>query len=58
MQQTIEGAAGANFFTCPFCQRTSANPNDLVYRYCGACGVFVDDYPVGNIDVSVTYVIP
>lgn len=24
-------------FTCPRCQRTSYNPNDLAEGYCGAC---------------------
>lgn len=27
-------------FTCPDCGRTSHNPNDEKYRYCGACHVF------------------
>lgn len=27
-------------FTCPDCQRTSYNPNDVRERYCGACHKF------------------
>jgi hypothetical protein len=30
-------------FTCPFCRCDSNNENDALWRYCGACGVFVDD---------------
>lgn len=30
-------------FLCPFCGVASQNINDARWRYCGACGVFVDD---------------
>lgn len=30
-------------FTCPECSRTSHNPNDEKYRYCGACHKFFTD---------------
>lgn len=29
-------------YTCPFCCRTSHNPNDVTQRYCGACHRFLD----------------
>lgn len=29
-------------FTCPKCRRTSADPWDTAFRYCGACNVFLD----------------
>jgi hypothetical protein len=28
-------------FTCPRCQRTSHNPTDARYRYCGNCNEFM-----------------
>lgn len=28
--------------TCPRCRRTSYNPNDVLYRYCGNCHQFLD----------------
>ena len=37
-------------FTCPFCGRTSHNPNDVANRYCGNCHVWIDeiqDFPGG-----------
>jgi hypothetical protein len=30
-------------YTCPRCHRTSHNPNDARWRYCGACHRFEDD---------------
>lgn len=30
-------------FTCPHCNRTSYNPNDLAHRYCGNCKHFCDE---------------
>jgi hypothetical protein len=29
--------------TCPKCKRTSFNPGDIRYRYCGACHEYHDD---------------
>lgn len=31
---------GRPSFTCPDCGRTSWNPNDVKYGYCGACHAF------------------
>lgn len=36
----ITGEAVRVPFTCPECKRTSHNPNDERYRYCGACHEF------------------
>ncbi len=30
-------------YTCPTCKRTSYNPNDEKFKYCGSCNVFEDD---------------
>lgn len=30
-------------FLCPFCGVASHNTNDARNRFCGACGVFIDD---------------
>lgn len=30
-------------WTCLHCNRTSHNPNDALYRFCGACDHFCDD---------------
>lgn len=32
--------------TCPRCGITSYNPNDYLKRYCGACHLFLDHYPL------------
>lgn len=42
-------------FTCPECGRTSHNPNDERYRYCGACHKFFPgeaDEPAGVVAIS------
>ena len=36
------GSATQATITCPQCSRTSANPNDVRFRYCGACHAFHD----------------
>lgn len=33
-------------YTCPRCKRTSHNPNDGTFKYCGFCHVFEDDAAV------------
>jgi len=40
-------------FTCPDCQRTSHNPNDERYRYCGACHKYFTDGADERADVVV-----
>lgn len=30
-------------FTCPHCERTSTNPQDIANRYCGHCHHFCDE---------------
>ena len=37
------GAAEQPAWTCPHCKRTSWNPNDVKYHYCGACHHFCDE---------------
>jgi hypothetical protein len=32
-------------YTCPRCGRTSYNPNDARFRYCGACHEFERSKP-------------
>jgi hypothetical protein len=32
---------------CPHCGKTSASPEDIKERYCGACSHFCDD-PIGD----------
>jgi len=32
--------ASLDYFTCPDCGRTSYNPNDVKYQYCGNCHTF------------------
>lgn len=29
--------------TCKLCERTSYNENDIFWRYCGNCHLFLDD---------------
>jgi hypothetical protein len=36
----MSGRATPVSITCPQCGRTSHNPNDVKYRYCGACHQF------------------
>lgn len=40
---TIGPAPPEPEFLCPYCAIASHNVNDAQFRYCGACGVFVDD---------------
>jgi hypothetical protein len=35
--------------TCPFCKRSSHNPNDVANNYCGNCHRFLTDAEVGEI---------
>jgi hypothetical protein len=38
-------------WVCPFCRVASNNLNDARWRFCGACGVFVDD--LGSYDTAL-----
>lgn len=37
-------------FLCPYCGVASHNVNDARWRWCGACGVFIDD--PGSLEVA------
>ena len=37
---------GQRLFLCLLCDRYSANPHDAERRYCGFCGVFLEDIPM------------
>ncbi|WP_405137578.1 hypothetical protein [Nocardia sp. NBC_01388] len=34
--------------TCPVCQWTSYNPQDITHRYCGNCHQYHDTNPAGS----------
>lgn len=38
-------------FTCPRCGRTSYNPHDVIYGYCGACHDFTRVQIVDYLDI-------
>lgn len=42
--------------TCPRCERTSWNPNDIAAGYCGACHWWTSDKHLGSIDPPTDHV--
>lgn len=38
-------------FTCPRCGRTSYNPGDVLYGYCGACHDYTREPPIDYLDL-------
>lgn len=38
---TVHEDGGRRTITCGQCRRTSSNPEDVYFRYCGACSTFV-----------------
>lgn len=40
--------SGAPSIVCPKCKRRSHHPQDVEFRYCGACGGFHDDLTNGK----------
>jgi hypothetical protein len=43
LSPTYDPSGASPTWTCRHCNRTSHNPNDALYRYCGACDHFCDD---------------
>lgn len=39
-------------FTCPICQKTSANPNDIRNSYCGNCHLFTGELLARHLQVG------
>lgn len=42
-------------FTCPFCERTSFNPNDVRFRYCGACHRFYPERDESTTELALAW---
>lgn len=41
-------------FTCPICERTSYNPKDVEYQYCGHCHTFPEQRPLTMMETHIS----